>query len=64
MPKYKNIPIREEQHKRLKLMATLRGLSMAELVYRGLDLIEAQNELPHPTDGKPVKIVYIEKREP
>ena len=63
MGKYKPVQLKSDQHKRLRLIAAMRGLSMAEVIYRGLDLFESQTELPHPTDGTPVPVVYQQKQE-
>ena len=57
----KAVQIDERQHYRLRLLAAKHGLKMNDVIYRALDLYEAQTELPHPTDATPVKVVYIQE---
>lgn len=55
---YKMIAVPPDLQRRAKLMSVRMDITIIELVRRGLDLIEAQNELPHPHDGTPVPLVY------
>ncbi len=65
MTKYKPVQLKPEQHKRLRLLAAMRGMSMAEVIYRGMDLLEAQAELlnGNPTTTTDDHVIYFQFKE-
>jgi hypothetical protein len=58
---HKMIAVTPELHYRAKLVSARLGVTMMETVRRGLDLIEAQSELPHPADAEAVPVLYVER---
>ena len=63
MKNYQNIAATPEVHRRYKLFAARLGIPITEVARRAIALLEAQNELPHPTDGAGVPIIFVEKKD-
>jgi len=45
------------------MLAARFDLKYYEVVQRGIALLEAQIEIPHPPDGQAVPVIYTEKQE-
>lgn len=63
MRNYQNIAAAPEVHKRYKLLSARYGIPITEVAARAIALLEAQIELPHPTDGTPVPVVYTQQKQ-
>lgn len=62
MDKYKNLSVPPQLHKRVKLLSAHLDIRIIDVVERALDLLEAQNELPHPIDAQVVPLAYQQKQ--
>jgi hypothetical protein len=63
MTNQRPVQLPPETHKKIRMLAARFDLKYYEVVQRGIALLEAQIELPHPTDGTPVPVVYQQTQE-
>ena len=57
------IQLPPETHRRIKMLAARLDIKYYQVVQRGIELLEAQTELPHPPDGTAVPVIYREREE-
>ena len=58
---YRNIAVTPEIQKRVRLLAARLDIKIMDVVARGVALLEAQSELPHPQDAEGVPIIYTQQ---
>ena len=63
MTNQRPVQVPPETHYKIRMLAARFDLKYYEVVQRGIALLEAQIELPHPPDGQAVPVIYTEKQE-
>ena len=58
---YRSLAVPPELHQRVRLLAARMDINIMDVVKRGIDLLEAQNELPHPAGATSVPVVYTQQ---
>lgn len=61
--KYRNIAVTPELQRRVRLLAARLDIKLMDVVSRGVDLLEAQSELPHPDGAQSVPVVHVARNE-
>lgn len=58
MTNQRPVQLPPETHRKIRMLAARYDLKYYQVVQRGIALLEAQTELPHPPDAEPVPAVY------